>query len=86
MGLVESEKLCITVYPLILRGVSIVGIDSAETKMPQRLKIWDKLANDWKPKVLNQIYREVSLPELNDEIDKILRGKQIGKILINLWK
>lgn len=86
VGLVESEKLNITVYPLILRGVSIVGIDSAETKMPKRLKIWDKLACDWKPEALNQIYREVSLQELDEEIDKILRGEQIGKILVNLWK
>lgn len=86
VGLVESEKLSITVYPLILRGVSIVGIDSAETKMPKRLKIWEKLANEWKLAILNQIYREVSLAELDFEINKILRGEQIGKILVNLWK
>lgn len=86
VGLVESEKLSITVYPLILRGVSIVGIDSAETKMPKRLKIWDKLANEWKPEILNQIYREVSLAELDNEISKILNGKQVGKVVVNLWK
>jgi len=86
VGLVDAEKLNITVYPLNLRGGSIVGIDSAETKMPKRLKIWDKLSIEWKPEILNQIYREVSLAELDNEINKILRGEQIGKILVNLWK
>lgn len=83
VGLVESDNLAITVYPFILRGVSLVGIDSAETKMPKRLKIWEKLANDWKID-FSGIWKEVMLDELNNEIEKILRGEQVGKVVVNL--
>ncbi|MCX7879819.1 MAG: YhdH/YhfP family quinone oxidoreductase [Ignavibacteria bacterium] len=85
VGLVESEKLDITVYPFILRGVSLVGIDSAETKMEKRLLVWEKLSTEWKIP-FDKLFREVSLTELNDEIDKILLGKQIGKVVVNLWE
>ncbi len=83
VGLVESDNLAITVYPFILRGVSLIGIDSAETKMPKRLKIWEKLANDWKID-FSGIWKEVMLDELNNEIEKILRGEQVGKVVVNL--
>ncbi len=79
VGLVESPDLNITVYPFILRGVSLVGIDSAETKMDKRLKIWEHLATDWKID-FNGIWREVSLDDLDKEIEKILRGEQVGKL------
>ncbi|MGQ9818349.1 MAG: YhdH/YhfP family quinone oxidoreductase [Candidatus Kapaibacteriales bacterium] len=84
VGLVESDKLNITIYPFILRGVSLVGIDSAETKMQKRLEIWQHLATDWKIPQLNSIYREVSLDEINHEIEKILIGKQKGRVLIKI--
>lgn len=84
VGLVESEKLSLTVYPFILRGVKLIGIDSANTIMSKRLKIWNLLSTDWKIKQLESIYREVTLDELNHEIDKILLGKQKGKVLVNL--
>ena len=85
VGLVESEKLELTVYPFILRGVTLAGIDSAETKMEKRLRIWELLSTDWKIN-LNKIYREVSLDQLDLEIEKILNGNQIGRVVINLWK
>ncbi len=85
VGLVESEKLELTIYPFILRGVSLVGIDSAETKMEKRLKVWELLASDWKI-CFDNIYREVSLNELSTEIDIILNGNQTGRVVINLWK
>ncbi len=85
VGLVESDKLEITVYPFILRGVSLVGIDSAETKMDKRLKVWELLASNWKISFDN-IYREVSLNDLNTEIEIIINGNQTGRVIINLWK
>lgn len=84
VGLVESERLEITVYPFILRGVSLVGIDSAETKMDKRLKIWHHLATDWKID-FEGIWREISLDQLDNEIEKILRGEQVGKVIVKLW-
>ncbi len=86
VGLVESDKLSLTVYPFILRGVILVGIDSAQTPMDKRSRIWDKLANEWKPDILDEIYKEVSLEELLTEIDLILEGKQTGRVIVNLKK
>jgi len=85
VGLVESEKLNLTVYPFILRGVTLAGIDSAETKMDKRLRIWELLSSDWKIN-LNKIYREVTLEQLDAEIEKILSGHQVGRVVVNLWK
>lgn len=83
-GNVLGGELNTSIYPFILRGVSLMGIDSGICLMPIRKKIWSKLAGEWKLDVLESIYRECSLEELNQEIDKILKGKQVGKVLVNL--
>lgn len=85
-GNILGGKLNTSIYPFILRGVSLMGIDSGICLMPMRRKIWDLLANDWKPDCLDTICRECTLSELNDEIDKILSGGQVGKVLVNLNK
>jgi len=85
-GNAASHQLQLTVYPFILRGVSLLGIDSANYPMAIRQQIWEKLANEWKPEQLDQMVTERSLEELNDEIDRILRGQQVGRILVNLQK
>lgn len=83
-GNILGGELNTSIYPFILRGVSLMGIDSGICLMPTRKKIWGKLAGDWKPEQLEQICRECSLQQLNAEIDKILEGNQVGKVLVNL--
>lgn len=83
-GNVAAAELQLTVYPFILRGISLLGIDSAETPMPLRLKIWSKLANEWKPDTLESIYTEISLQELEANIHKILSGGQTGRRLVRI--
>jgi len=83
-GNVASVKLNITVFPFILRGISLIGIDSQHYPMSIRKVIWNKLANDWKPEKLIDIYTEISLEELNNKIDLILKGKLKGRTIINL--
>ncbi len=83
-GLTQSPILNSTVYPFILRGVNLLGIDSAHCDMNLRLKIWNKLAHEWKPDKLNLIYQECSLGELNEKIDLILQGKITGRIVVAL--
>ena len=78
-----SPELNLTVYPFILRGVNLLGINSAETPMDLRIKIWSKLANEWKISQLNKIYQECSLEELDEKIDLILKGNITGRILVN---
>jgi putative YhdH/YhfP family quinone oxidoreductase len=83
-GNVASPDLPLTVFPFILRGVSLVGIDSQNCPMEQRLKVWQHLASNWKPARLNDLCREVSLDELGDEIDLILKGGQTGRVIVRM--
>ena len=83
-GNVAAADLHLTVYPFILRGISLLGVDSAETQMSLRLKIWNKLASEWKPACLEQIQHEISLDELEANIQKMLSGRQIGRCLIRV--
>ena len=81
-GNAYSSELQTTVFPFILRGVNLLGINSAETPMDLRLKIWNKLANEWKPNCLNDIYTECSLEEVSDKIDLILQGQITGRVVV----
>lgn len=80
-----SYDLNITVFPFILRGVNLLGINSAETPMALRVKIWQKLANEWKLN-LNEIITECTLFELKEKIDLIYKGKITGRVLVDLNK
>ena len=83
-GNVLGHELHTNVYPFILRGVSLMGIDSGIALMNDRLRVWNKLANEWKPDTLQTLYRRSTLKELPGEINKILKGDQTGKVLISL--
>jgi acrylyl-CoA reductase (NADPH) len=83
-GNILGHELHTNVYPFILRGVSLMGIDSGIALMSDRLRIWNKLTNEWKPDTLQKLCRRSSLKELPEEIEKILRGGQTGKVLISL--
>lgn len=83
-GNVLGHELHTNVFPFILRGVSLMGIDSGIALMADRLRIWDLLAGEWKPGFLANLSREVTLSQLPEEIGKILEGRQVGKIIVNL--
>jgi acrylyl-CoA reductase (NADPH) len=84
-GNVASPELPINVFPFILRGVSLIGIDSQNCPMTFRKSVWEKLANDWKFDMLEGIHNEISLEELDDKINKILKGQLKGRTVVNLW-
>ena len=85
-GNVASPDLKLNVYPFILRGVSLVGIDSAETNMELRRLLWLKISSEWKLDKLNEIAIDCSLGDLNRYIELILRGKIKGRVVVNLDK
>jgi acrylyl-CoA reductase (NADPH) len=85
-GNVASPDLPMTVFPFIIRGVNLHGINSQNCPMNRRLRVWDRLAGEWKFRQLQDLYKEVSLAQLNDNIALILKGKQKGRILVNLDK
>lgn len=83
-GNVLGGELNTSIYPFILRGVSLMGIDSGNCLMPMRKTLWNRLANRWKPDSLHTIYHEILPEDLGSEIKKILRGDQAGRIIVNL--
>lgn len=85
-GNVGGHQLNTNVYPFILRGVDLLGVDSQNYPMEGRVAIWNKMANEWKVDNLELLCNEISLERLSDNIDLILEGKQRGRVLVNLWK
>jgi putative YhdH/YhfP family quinone oxidoreductase len=83
-GNVAGADLSLTVFPFILRGVRLVGINSQSCPMAHRLKVWEHLANDWKIDFRRELYREIGLEQLDENIDLILSGGQKGRVLVNL--
>lgn len=83
-GNVASPDLPLTVYPFILRGVNLMGIDCVSCPESVKLEIWDKLAGPWKLDNLEEMVTEVTLEELDEQIEQILKGRIKGRILVNL--
>lgn len=81
-GLVGSIELPMNVFPFILRGVSLIGIDSVKCPSDIRLQVWEKLAEDWKPEQLQDMVTEVSLEGLEEKIQAILLGGVRGRVLV----
>ena len=81
-GLVAGADLAVSVYPFILRGVTLAGIDSAKCPRPERLEMWDKLAGPWRVDLLEEIAREATLDELPDRVQQILAGQMVGRTLV----
>ncbi|MEE9122163.1 MAG: YhdH/YhfP family quinone oxidoreductase [Syntrophobacteria bacterium] len=85
-GNVASPDLQMNVYPFILRGISLVGIASQNCPMNIRRQTWEKIAGEWK---LDNLDRQTSvslLEELDSQIDRILAGKQKGRVIVDLSK
>ncbi len=82
-GNAASSKLELTVFPFILRGISLIGIDSQNYPMTYRKKVWNKLAGDWKPSMLLETYNEISLEDIDEKVSLMLQGKLKGRTIIN---
>jgi len=83
-GLVGSPELPINVFPFILRGVRLVGIDSAECPQEPRITVWQKLASEWTPAKLEEMVDEVTLDGLEEKIQLMLKGGLKRRTLVNL--
>lgn len=83
-GLTSFYELNTNVYPFILRGVRLIGIDSVECKLEKKQLIWNKLANSWKITNLKEITTEISLNEIKEVCKKLLLGKATGRYLVKI--
>ncbi|WP_144393634.1 YhdH/YhfP family quinone oxidoreductase [Pleionea sediminis] len=84
IGLADSHKLDTTVFPFILRGVSILGVSSTNCPMPLRTEIWNRLGGDLKLNALDSIITdEVPLKDVSPVFTDILDRKRYGRVVIN---
>jgi acrylyl-CoA reductase (NADPH) len=77
-------ELKTNVLPFILRGVRLIGVDSAATPMPLRRKVWQRLASDLKPRHLVDIANTIWLDDLDAYFNKMLKGGTRGRAVVKL--
>ncbi len=77
-------ELHTTVMPFILRGVRLIGVDSAATAMPLRREIWRRLASDLRPQLLGQVAHAVPFAELPQVFPQLLQGRQRGRTVVEI--
>ena len=80
-GNVGGAMFTSSVFPFILRGVQLSGVDSAESPIDLKKELWNLLANEWLIDLNNQT-KTVNINEIDNEIKKILDGGQIGRVVI----
>lgn len=83
-GLTAGFAVKTTVMPFILRGVSLLGIDSVACPMPHRLDTWRRLATDLKPAHLDTIAREIALADLPTAFETLLQGNARGRFVVRV--
>lgn len=84
-GLTAGTAVPTTVLPFILRGVSLLGIDSVSCPAEKRAKLWQRMASDMKPAVLEKLVdREITLKELPAALEDILKSNTRGRVLVRL--
>jgi NADPH:quinone reductase-like Zn-dependent oxidoreductase len=73
-----------TVAPFILRGVSLLGVDSVNCPMPQRQAVWQRLATDMRPRHLAQLTRTIPFDDLPKVFDDFLQARVRGRIVVDM--
>jgi acrylyl-CoA reductase (NADPH) len=83
-GNAGGPKLDTTVFPFILRGVALLGMNSVPVPIERRRRLWDRLATDLRPRDLGQAVRELSLDTLEEGLDGILAGEARGRWIVRI--
>lgn len=85
-GLTGGAQLPTTVMPFILRGVSLLGVDSVQTGIDRRRAVWDRLGGDLKPSGLDEIGHEIGLDDISGALDEILSGAATGRTVVDVLR
>ncbi len=83
-GLTSSFELNTNVFPFILRGVRLIGIDSVECKIEKKIAAWEKIASDFKIETLENLTNEITLEEIKSAYETLLAGKASGRYLVKI--
>ncbi|AMG62245.1 acryloyl-CoA reductase [Staphylococcus lugdunensis] len=86
IGLTGGNHFDSTVFPFILRGANILGIDSVFTPMKVRERVWRRLATDLRPDQLHDIKTSIAFKDLPTYLDKIINHRQAGRVVIDFNK
>lgn len=81
-GLVAGDKLPLTVYPFLLRGVTLDGIDSAKCPRQPRMEMWRHLSGDWKVELPEDLIHEITLDDLPATVQRMMAGEHFGRSLV----
>ncbi len=81
-GLAAGNELPVTVFPFILRAVTLAGIDAAWCDVALRHEIWQRLAGPWKPSQLELMARFIQLADLPGYVNDILKGRVTGRAVV----
>lgn len=83
-GLTSSFELPTNVFPFILRGVRLIGIDSVECKIEKKIAAWEKIASNFKIDTLDELTNEIGLDQISDAYKALLDGKAVGRYLVKI--
>lgn len=84
-GLTGGGSIPTTVFPFILRGINLLGIDSVYCPMHVRQDLWNRMATDLKPSTLSEtVNKEMTLEELPETLPTILKGQARGRIIVKI--
>ena len=84
VGLAASMTLDTTVAPFILRGVSLLGVNSAGTVEPRRGQVWQRLASDLRPRHLAAMTRTIAFAQLPEVFDDFIQGRSRGRVVVRI--
>jgi putative YhdH/YhfP family quinone oxidoreductase len=83
-GNVAGAELNLTVFPFILRGVTLAGVSSQNLPLYERIDLWNKFATDWNLDIFETLSEQIELDEINIAIDKILKGQIKGRTVVHI--
>lgn len=83
-GLVQSPSFTATVLPFILRGVNLLGVDSVQLPIDVKRRVWEKLGNEWKLDLLEDICTDIGFDELEASLTQVLAGGANGRFVLDL--
>lgn len=83
-GLTSSFELHTNVFPFILRGVRLIGIDSVECTLEKKAAAWEKLSHEFKINTLEALTTEITLDRVKEAYEQLLAGKAVGRYLVKI--
>lgn len=81
-GMVNSSELHTSIFPFILRGINLFGVDSVSIPMNLRRDLWDKLLTEWYPVNMDHLVSEITSDELSNNLHQLLSGQAKGRFIL----